>query len=104
MADHLAQLLEAEARKRPGKTVLLSDGGDVDWRRLEGRAGAVAASLAGQGVGRGSRVALGLEDPAELVVALFGATQGGAPPCCRSTRGSPPASANASSTISRRTG
>ena len=78
MADHLAQLLEAEARKRPGKTVLLSDGGDVDWRRLEGRAGAVAASLAEEGIGRGSRVALGLEDPAGLVVALFGALKAGA--------------------------
>ena len=78
MADHLAQLLEAEARKRPGKTVLLSDGGDVDWRRLEGRAGAVAASLAEEGIGRGSRVALGLEDPAGLVVALFGGLKAGA--------------------------
>lgn len=78
MADHLAQLLEAEARKRPGKKVLLSDAGAVDWRRFEGRAGAVAASLAEEGIGRGSRVALGLEDPARLVVALFGGLKAGA--------------------------
>ena len=78
MAVHLAQLLEAEARKRPGKKVLLSDGGAVDWRRFEGRAGAVAASLAEEGIGQGSRVALGLEDPAGLVVALFGALKAGA--------------------------
>ena len=78
MAVHLAQLLEAEARKRPGKKVLLSDAGAVDWRRFEGRAGAVAASLAEEGIGRGSRVALGLEDPARLVVALFGGLKAGA--------------------------
>ncbi len=78
MAAHLAQSLENEARKRPGKKVLLSDGEPVDWRRFEGRAGAVAASLAADGIGRGSRVALGLEDPAELVVALFGGLKTGA--------------------------
>ena len=78
MADHLAQLLEAEARKRPGKPVLLSDAGAVDWRRLEGRAGAVAAALTAEGIGRGSRVALGLEDPVELVVALLGGLKTGA--------------------------
>ena len=78
MAPHLAHLLENEARSRPDKPVLLSDGAPVDWRRFEGRAGAVAASLAADGIGRGSRVALGLEDPAELVVALFGGLKAGA--------------------------
>ena len=78
MAVHLAQLLEDEARKRPGKPVLLSDAGPVDWRRFERRAGTVAASLASRGIGRGSRVALGLEDPARLVVALFGGLKAGA--------------------------
>ena len=38
----------------------------------------MAASLASQGIGRGSRVALGLEDPAALVVALFGGLKAGA--------------------------
>ena len=78
MADHLAQLLEAEARKRPGKKVLLADGGAVDWRRFEGRAGAVAASLAAGGIGRGSRVALCLDDPVGTVIALFGGLKAGA--------------------------
>ena len=78
MADHLAQLLEAEARKRPGKPVLLADGDAVDWRRFEGMAGAVAASLAAGGVGRGSRVALCLDDPVGTVVALFGGLKAGA--------------------------
>ena len=78
MADHLAQRLESEARKRPGKPVLLADGGAVDWRRFEGRAGAVAASLAAGGVGRGSRVALCLDDPVEIVIALFGGLKAGA--------------------------
>ncbi len=78
MADHLAQRLEAEARKRPRKKVLLADGGAVDWRRFEGMAGAVAASLAAGGIGRGSRVALCLDDPVEIVVALFGGLKAGA--------------------------
>ena len=78
MADHLAQLLEAEARKRPGKKVLLSAGEAVDWRRFEGMAGAVASSLASDGIGRGSRVALCLEDPVDIVIALFGGLKAGA--------------------------
>ncbi len=78
MAAHLAQLLEIEARKRPGKRVLLSDAGAVDWRRFEGRAGAVASSLAANGIGRGSRVALCLEDPVGIVIALFGGLKAGA--------------------------
>ena len=78
MGAHLAHLLEIEARKRPGKPVLLSDGGAVDWRRFEGRAGAVASSLAREGIGRGSRVALCLEDPVEIVIALFGGLKAGA--------------------------
>ena len=78
MADHLAQRLESEARKRPGKKVLLADGAAVDWRRFEGRAGAVAASLAADGIGRGSRVALCLDDPVGTVIALFGGLKAGA--------------------------
>ena len=78
MAVHLAQSLEDRARRRPGKPVLDSGGDALDWRGVEGGAGALAAALAGHGVGRGSRVALGLEDPAELVVALFGGLKAGA--------------------------
>ena len=79
---HLAQLLEDEARKRPGKPVLLSGGASpglaLDWRGVDRRAGALAAALAARGIGRGSRVALGLEDPAETVIALFGGLKAGA--------------------------
>ncbi len=78
MAVHLAQSLEEQARRRPGKRVLDSGGTALAWREVEGRAGALAAALAGAGIGRGSRVALGLDDPAELVVALFGALKTGA--------------------------
>ena len=78
MAVHLAQSLEEQARRLPGKRVLHAGEDAVDWRAVEGRAGALAAALAGDGVGRGSRVALGLQDPAELVVALFGGLKAGA--------------------------
>ena len=47
-------------------------------RRFEGRAGAVAASLAAGGIGRGNRVALCLDDPVGTVVALFGGLKAGA--------------------------
>lgn len=78
MAADLARRLERQARHRPGKPVLLSGGAEVDWRGVEGRAGAVAASLAAGGVGRGGRVALGLEDPVDTVIALFGGLKAGA--------------------------
>ena len=78
MDADLAHLLEDTARSRPDKRVLLSDDTEVDWRGFEGKAGAVAASLAADGLGRGSRVALGLEDPVEIVIALFGGLKAGA--------------------------
>ena len=78
MDADLAHLLEDTARSRPDKRVLLSDDTEVDWRGFEGKAGAVAASLAAAGIGRGSRVALGLEDPVEIVIALFGGLKAGA--------------------------
>ena len=78
MDADLAHLLEDTARSRPDKPVLLADDVAVDWRGFEGRAGAVAASLAAGGIGRGSRVALGLEDPVEIVIALFGGLKAGA--------------------------
>lgn len=78
MDADLAHLLEDTARSRPDKPVLLADDAAVDWRGFEGRAGAVAASLAAAGIGRGSRVALGLEDPVEIVIALFGGLKAGA--------------------------
>ncbi len=78
MDADLAHLLEDTARSRPDKPVLLADDVAVDWRGFEGRAGAVAASLAAAGIGRGSRVALGLEDPVEIVIALFGGLKAGA--------------------------
>ena len=78
MDADLAHLLEDTARSRPDKPVLLADDAEVDWRGFEGKAGAVAASLAAAGIGRGSRVALGLEDPVEIVIALFGGLKVGA--------------------------
>lgn len=78
MAADLARRLENAASGRPGKRVLLSDGPPVDWRGFEARAGRLAASLVRDGIGRGSRVALGLEDPVETVIALFGGLKAGA--------------------------
>lgn len=78
MQAHVARSLEHAARQWPDKAVLLSDGGSLDWTTFERRAGAVARRLAEGGVGPGDRVALAIDDPAEVVVALFGALKVGA--------------------------
>jgi long-chain acyl-CoA synthetase len=78
MPGNLVRLLEANARQWPDKTALIHDGEAVTWRRLDGRAGAVASSLAGQGIGPGDRVAVHLENPADLTAAVIGALKTGA--------------------------
>jgi len=80
MNANVASLLEAAARLRPDKPVLIqaADGAAVGWAGCERRAGAVARLLAGRGIGRGARVAVAMPDPAELVVALYGALKAGA--------------------------
>ena len=75
---NLVRLLEANARVRPGKPAIIHNGKTITWRRLDGRAGAVAASLAGQGIKPGDRVAVHLKDPADLTVAVIGALKTGA--------------------------
>ena len=78
MPGNLVRRLEANARGRPGKPAIIHDGEMITWKRLEGRAGAVAASLAGQGIGPGDRVAVHLENPADLTAAVIGALKTGA--------------------------
>lgn len=78
MPGNLVRRLEANARARPGKPAIIHDGEMITWKRLEGRAGAVAASLAGQGIGPGDRVAVHLENPADLTAAVIGALKTGA--------------------------
>ncbi len=78
MADNFASLLEATARRRPGATALVWDGGSLSWRELELRAGGFARSLAGRGVAPGDRIALFLPTRWTFVVALWGGLKSGA--------------------------
>ena len=78
MRANLARLLERAARRWAGKPVLISGGSALDWTAFEVRAGALAKDLAKDGIGPGDRLALGLDDPVELIVAVFGALKTGA--------------------------
>ena len=81
MAGNVAQRFEEAARRYAQKRVLLSaeaDDGGLDYATLDRRAGGVAAALAARGIGPGTRIALSLDDPADVVVAVVGGLKAGA--------------------------
>ena len=78
MSTNLAARLLEAARRRPDHPALLWDDGALTWRELEGRAAAVAARLAREGVAAGDVVALFLPNTWGLVAALWGALALGA--------------------------
>jgi long-chain acyl-CoA synthetase len=78
---NLAHDLELRASEAPDRDGFFSDD-DRAWTYAEtdARAAAVAASLASLGIGKGDRVALYLQNGAELAFVLFGAWKLGAVP------------------------
>ncbi len=78
MTDGLADLLCAAAERHPGRTAVSCGKQRVSWSELHGRASAVAALLAAQGVGRGARVAVYLDKSIDVIAALFGVLLRGA--------------------------
>jgi len=74
----VAALLEAAARAHASRPALVWDGGSLTYRELDGRAGALARTLAARGVRPGDRVALTIPNSWQLVVALIGALKAGA--------------------------
>ncbi len=78
MPGNLAAALEAEARRAPDKFIIFLEDRVLSWAELDGRAGAFAVDLASRGVLAGNRIALEIEDPADLTVAMFGALKAGA--------------------------
>jgi len=74
----VAALLEASARAHASRPALVWDGGSLTYRELDGRAGALARTLAARGVRPGDRVALTIPNSWQLVVALIGALKAGA--------------------------
>ena len=74
----LATVIERHARRAPHKTALHFAGDDISYGQLWQRIEAATATLVGQGVKPGDRVAwLGLNDPAQLVL-LFALARLGA--------------------------
>jgi len=74
----VAALLEASAHAHASRPALVWDGGSLTYRELDGRAGALARTLAARGVRPGDRVALTIPNSWQLVVALIGALKAGA--------------------------
>jgi long-chain acyl-CoA synthetase len=78
VAENFASLLEDTARRSPGETALVWDGGSLTWAELERRAAGFARSLADRGVRPGDRIALSLPNRWSFVVALWGGLKSGA--------------------------
>ncbi len=74
----LHQWLEAHARQRSSATALISDGQRYGYGELDLQAQRLAATLQANGIGRGDRVAVFLENCVEAVVSIFAALKVGA--------------------------
>lgn len=78
MTDIVAQRLDNAARDNPDKIVLIGPSGPVTWQVLAGRAGAVAQSLADEGVMPGDRLAIATEDITDTVIGILAGLKVGA--------------------------
>jgi len=72
------QLLEESAQRYPDKTALICTERRVSFAELDSAANRLAHALMAEGVGRGDRVAVFLENSPEAVVSLFGILKAGA--------------------------
>lgn len=75
--SNFVRLFEAAAR-RPERTALVWDGGELTYGQLDRRAGAFARFLDAQGVKPGDRIALSIPNRWPFVVALLGGLKLGA--------------------------
>jgi long-chain acyl-CoA synthetase len=78
MSGNVALRLETSARRYSDKRVVFRGDEALDWRTLDGRSGAVAAVLRDRGVGSGHRLALALDDPLHMVIAVIAGLKAGA--------------------------
>jgi amino acid adenylation domain-containing protein len=74
----LESLLERTAERFPEKTALVCRGQRLSYRDVEQRANRLAHSLRAEGVQRGDRVAVYLDNSVETVVAVFAILKAGA--------------------------
>lgn len=75
--ERVHALLETSARLLPDKTAFIQDEQRVSYRKLNAMANRLAAFLLGQGVGRGDRVVLLLENSLQYVVSYYGVLKAG---------------------------
>jgi long-chain acyl-CoA synthetase len=68
----LQHFLEESARKTPQKIALIHRGERLTYDEINGKANQVAALLRSQGIRRGDRVAVFLDNSVESVISLFG--------------------------------
>lgn len=64
--------LEDSAKRRPDKTALVAGSERYTYRELDAMAGRLAASLVSEGLRKGERVAVLLDNTVEAVVSIFG--------------------------------
>ncbi len=74
----LESFLESSARQRPGKTALVVGKSQWTFAQLEASANRMAHALLAEGVERGDRVAIYLENGFDAVVAIFATLKAGA--------------------------
>ena len=74
----LESFLEESARHRPEKTALICGQQRITYAELELSANRLAHGLIAQGVERGDRVAIHMDNSAEAVIALFAVLKAGA--------------------------
>ncbi len=74
----LAALIERTMRARPEAPAVLFGAERLDYAALDARTAALAAQLAGQGIGRGDIVAVALPRSVEMMVALVAVLRAGA--------------------------
>lgn len=81
MPGNVAQRFDRAAQHYARKRILQPTDGDgrgLDYAALDRRAGGVAAALRARGIGPGARIALSLDDPADVVIAVLGGLKAGA--------------------------
>ncbi len=73
----LSRFLEHSAAVYPDKTALITSSGRYSYREIEEMANMVANALIGEGLERGDRIALFMENSLEAVVCIFGILKAG---------------------------
>lgn len=70
MGQTVAQRLDVAAREFPDKIVIAGPAGEMSWRELDARAGAVAQSLSDQGIKPGDRLAIAADNITDTAIGI----------------------------------